>query len=360
MKVLHLLVSGGVGGIENLIADYAERSEHENVFVFCWEGGAAAERISASGKKVIFLEKEKIGSKNLLLKLHNIFKEEMPTAVIVHHEAPLLWLFITYIAKKYPSVKTFCYAHCNARSMVRDNEKNLWLRKRICRFALCRCSKIIAISESVKKSITEYFSVPQNKITVVYNGVNCEKFLSHPKVKSEGLRLIYVGRLIRDKGVQGILSALSQIKNDKVTFTVVGDGDYGDELKHQAKQLEISDRVKFLGARYDVPQLLADADVFVHFPEWEEGFGIAVIEAMASGLICVCGKSGALSEIITHGTNGFLVEKGDISMLALQLKSLMEITDASKLDEIRTEALKTAQSFSVERFVQQLDKTLVE
>ncbi|MBQ2824527.1 MAG: glycosyltransferase family 4 protein [Oscillospiraceae bacterium] len=68
--------------------------------------------------------------------------------------------------------------------------------------------------------------------------VNCEKFLSHQKVKSEGLRLIYVGRLIRDKGVQGILSALSQIKNDKVTFTVVGDGDYGDELKHQANGVQ--------------------------------------------------------------------------------------------------------------------------
>lgn len=356
MKVLHLLVSGAVGGIENLIADYAEYSAHDNLFVFCWEGGVNAERIASGGKRVMFLEKEKIGAKKLFSQLHKIFREEMPQAVIVHHEAPLLWLFILYISKKYPSVKTFCYAHCNAHSMVRDGERNLWLRKLICKRALRRCSRVIAISRSVEDSVVEYLSIPRSNVTVVYNGVKLGRFLPHTGSADGGLRLIYVGRLIRDKGVQGILAALSQISNDRITLTVAGDGEYRSELEQLAQQLGISGRVEFLGARNDIPNLLAQADVFVHFPELEEGFGIAIIEAMASGLVCICGRSGAIPEIITNGKNGFLVEKGNVSMLASQITSVMDRLGSSELDSVRTEALKTAEMFSAERFAQRLDR----
>ena len=360
MKILHLLASGGIVGIENLIADYSEYSAHENIFVFCWEGGVNAERIAANGKRVMLLEKEKIGAKKLFSQLREIFSEEKPQAVIVHHEAPLLWMFILYISTKFPSVKTFCYAHCNAHTMVRDGERNMWLRKLICKCALRRCSRVIAISRSVEDSVVEYLSIPRSNVTVVYNGVNLGRFLPHLGSADEGLRLIYVGRLIRDKGVQGILAALSQIKNDRITLTIAGDGEYRSALEQQAELLGISNRVELLGARNDIPHLLAQADVFVHFPVCEEGFGITIIEAMASGLICVCGKSGAIPEIITHKSNGFLVEKGNVSMLASQLNSVIDKLGSPELDNIRTEALKTAEMFSAERFAQRLDKVVCE
>lgn len=55
-----------------------------------------------------------------------------------------------------------------------------------------------------------------------------------------------------------------------------------------------------MGTRYNIPELLNDADIFIHMPEWEEGFGITIIEAMAAGVICVCSNNGAISEIINN------------------------------------------------------------
>jgi len=336
--------------------DYAEYSKHENIFVFCWRGGPVTQQIIQAGHKVYILEKEKIGSRRLFKSILDINKTEKPQAVIVHHESPLLWLFVRYIAGKNPAVKTFCYAHCNARSMLRDNEKGLWLRKLICRSAFNHCTRVIAISHSVEDSVAEYLSVPRERISVIYNGVNLKRFPPHTRAAGDGLRLIYVGRLIKDKGVQGILKSLAETGSDKITLTVVGDGDYRDALEQQARRLGIRHRVEFLGARDDVPQLLASADAFVHFPEWEEGFGIAIIEAMASGLVCICGRSGAIPEIITHGSNGYLVDKGDTSMLAERLNLVLSQRDTAELSDICREAIKTATCFSLDRFAQQLDR----
>lgn len=356
MKVLHLLTTGTFGGIECLLMNYTGISKHENVFVFGWGGGEIAERISSDGNKVYVLQKEKIGSAGLLRELNAVFCEERPQAVIVHQGAPLLWLFVCYIAKKYPSVKTFCYAHCNAHSLVRDTERGLWLRRLICRRAFRCCNRVLAVSCSVRDSVAEFISIPKDRISVIYNGIDLSQFKPHTKNGDGGLKLIYVGRLIKDKGVQRILTSLAGTENDKITLTIVGDGDYRDTLEQMARQLGLAHRVTFLGSRSDVPQLLASADAFVHFPECEEGFGIAIIEAMASGLVCICGRSGAIPEIITNGKNGFLVEKGNVSMLASQITNVMDRLGSPELDSVRTEALKTAEMFSAERFAQRLDR----
>ena len=123
-----------------------------------------------------------------------------------------------------------------------------------------------------------------------------------------------------------------------------------------AKELGIGDQVDFLGTRSDVPELLAGADVFIHLPDCAEGFGIAVVEAMASGLICVCNDRGALPEIVEDGVSGLIVKSGD--SVTERLRSL--IPGSAQWERIRRGAVEAAQKFSIETFAVKLDALIEE
>ena len=166
--------------------------------------------------------------------------------------------------------------------------------------------------------------------------------------------MIYVGRLEKVKGVQNILKGLEKA-DKKFHLSIVGDGEYTNELKRLSHKLLLDDNVDFLGRRDDIPELLSKADVFVHLPEWEEGFGIAVVEAMASGLICICGNVGALPEIIEDGVNGYLVEKSNYSLFWEKVNDYLQNSNGSASD-MYLNALCKAFCFSIEKYAYYLDQ----
>ena len=125
-------------------------------------------------------------------------------------------------------------------------------------------------------------------------------------------------------------------------------------------ELDIDSRVQFLGTRDDVPELLADSDVFVHLPDCAEGFGIAVVEAMASGLICVCGDRGALPEIVEDGVSGFLVKNNDPERLAEIVRAIAGNPNSEAYAKIRANAVTAAGRFSIEAFTAKLDALIEE
>ena len=130
-------------------------------------------------------------------------------------------------------------------------------------------------------------------------------------------------------------------------------------LKGLSRELGIADKVHFLGTRYDIPCLLNDADIFIHMPEWEEGFGLTILEAMAAATVCIVSNNGALPEIITDGENGFLVEKGNIEQLAEKIKLVFELLDTAEMQMIRKNAQKRAEELSIERYASQFDEIIL-
>ena len=361
MKVLHLMVSGRAGGIESLLRDYVEYSRHENIFLFAWAGGIVAEQIEASGCRVIVMDKEKQGSRAVFGRILELCEKERVDAIIAHHAAPMLRLAAMAAKLRSPRIKVICYAHSNAFELCDGRrEKGLALRKWIYRTTFLRADAAVAISNSVKDSLVEYLGLPGSRITVIYNGAILERFHRGRTEGGKTLRLIYVGRLIEEKGVQTILQALGYLRDADCRLTIVGDGDYRAPLQAIAKELDIDSRVQFLGTRDDVPELLADSDVFVHLPDCAEGFGIAVVEAMASGLICVCGDRGALPEIVRDGSSGFIVEKNDPERLAQLLRAIAEDPNSEIYETIRGNAVEASRQFSIEAFSTKLDDLVEE
>lgn len=355
MKILHFMVSGETGGIEILNRDYAKHSKHENIYVFFWHGGCVTDEMRTAGNHVIELNASKADFFGPLKKMRQLCKKEKPDAVIVHYIAPVLYLYAMHIKRKYPQIKVFGYVHedVNVCYTKKFSIRNV-LKHVIINHFFQRADGMIAISEFVKKSIVKRYQVSEEKIEKIYNGIDIKKFQQPIHQPKERLELIYVGRLIENKGVQNVIRALEKLPEElSWRFCIIGDGDYRTELEKQVKQYRLESKIQFLGNRRDVPQLLSQADIFLHMPEWQEGFGIAVVEAMAAGLICVCAESGAIPEIIEHGKSGYLIKES--KELFELLNRITKNIDCEEIMQIRNAAKKKADQFKIESYAEKLD-----
>ena len=242
---------------------------------------------------------------------------------------------------------------------MRLEEKGLFFRKIVLSKGLYQADRIVAISNSVKESLVHYFKIKEDKIRVIYNGVNTEKFSSDIQKRKSYSKIIYVGRLIEKKGVQLTLDELSNLSPEtKFYFMIVGDGDYREELEKYVKRKHLEGKVSFWGTRNDVAELLKESDIFIHMPLLEEGFGITIIEAMAAGLICICNDRGAIPEIIDNGVNGFILDHNKAGALSELLNRIFYAENHNKLNEIGMNAVNSAKKYSIENFSQSLDKLI--
>lgn len=362
MKVLHLLSSCGIGGIEVLCKDYGCFSEHKNVFVSLWEtDGPIAKEMKENGSNLVELNQSKKNYISTFKKLRLICKNEKIDVVIAQHSDPITFIYLILLKRKFPQIKTAVYVHSNAADMCRSNRKKLAsAKKALLKKAAKASDRVIAISNSVKNSVIDILQVPERKISVVYNGANVDRFRAQAHPFATPVNIIYVGRLIEEKGVQVTLTALAKIKKETgadFRFRIVGDGSYRSALEAKAKELELGDSVEFLGKRRDIPNLLSESDIFIHMPVWEEGFGITIVEAMASGLVCVCAKSGAIPEIIDDCETGFLVEMGNPDELAERIEKIIS-EDRSEIMRIKENARRRADDFSIQTFATKLDETI--
>lgn len=356
MKVLHLLVSGNPGGIEVLMRDYAIHSENENIFLFVWGGGTIADEMKHKGLQTIVLDKNKDGTWHVLKKILEITDRENVDAVVSHHSAPLLKIALLCVKAAKHTVKTIAYAHANAFDICEGKrKKGLWLRRAIHRTAMKRADGVVAISRSVETSLREYLGVDRS-VQIIYNGIPVQKFYRICKEKMPYLTLVYVGRLTEEKGVHTTIKALARVKDTiPFVFHIIGDGSYRPKLEALAAENRLEDCVRFWGTQKEIMSFLSRADVFVHMPQWEEGFGITILEAMAAGCICVCSANGAIPEILTDGENGFLVPKSSDATLAEKLVEISGLLGSEQLRKMQENARIRAADFSVDVFSEKLD-----
>lgn len=357
MRVLHLLSSGSIGGIESLCRDYASFSRHENVFVFLWSGGYNADKIAETGSKVYVLNALKKHFLRLWDKIKSICVDEKVNLVITHHADVYSHMCMLFIKRYFPMIRTIAYAHANAEDMCHSSrDGGNFFKKQVLKYFFVHADKTVAISESVKRSLIELFGLSPEHITVIYNGVNIERFCCSRELHSEILQIVYVGRLIEEKGVHITLKALSMLPEDcKYEFVIVGVGPKRHELMGLSHELGIDDKVIFAGERHDVPQILAKSDIFIHVP-LQEGFGITIVEAMKAGLTCICSRSGGIPEIINDEENGYLVETDDPDELSKVLYNIIIGYSDMKNCLIRENAIKRAEQFSIVNYTSAIDE----
>lgn len=187
--------------------------------------------------------------------------------------------------------------------------------------------KVIAVSQAVKKAIVEETFVPEEKVAVIYNGVDPAKFnLTVAKQEEGKVKFIYIGRIVRSKGLFDLIKVFKEVNPEKASLELVGDGADFDELKGLVAGLTLEKNVTFSGKlSYDevIKKYLA-ADVFVLPTLRVEGFPMTLPEAMLSGLPVIASNLGGISDAIKDGETGFLVPPGDHKILKEKIELLTE------------------------------------
>jgi glycosyltransferase involved in cell wall biosynthesis len=133
-----------------------------------------------------------------------------------------------------------------------------------------------------------------------------------------------VARFSEQKDHELLLQAIARIKADRAyEVDLVGDGPLMEASRRTAEELGIGGRVRFLGARNDVPQLLAKAQAFLLISKWE-GFPRSILEAMRAGLPVIASDVGGVKELVKDGETGFLIPRGDLHTMIDRIGRVVE------------------------------------
>ena len=161
------------------------------------------------------------------------------------------------------------------------------------------------------------------EIPIIPNGVDATRYAFENRDWSAP-RLLSVGRLVYQKGLDLGLRALGQLKDLDWRWSIAGDGPQMDALKSLARELGIAERVTFLGwqSREEMVKDYHQANLFL-FPSRHEGMPNAVLEAMASGLPVIATRIAGNEELVVEGETGFLVPSEDVDALRDALRKLL-------------------------------------
>lgn len=205
-------------------------------------------------------------------------------------------------------------------------------------------AKVVLCSTYMKDEVERIFALPTDKLCVIANGVDPSK-LQPAKVSPHSRSevpdrpvVLYIGRLVREKGVQVLVEAAPEILSSchAARFVILGAGPYQQELKDFVAQCGVSDHFEFRGFVSDEErnQLLQEASAAV-FPSLYEPFGIVALEAMAAGAPVVVADVGGLADVVMHGENGRKAYVGDAHSLAVQVcAAILQPQESARMAEV--------------------------
>lgn len=210
----------------------------------------------------------------------------------------------------------------------------------ITKFSIEQSDGVTTVSEYLRRQTQEVFSVA-NEVQVIPNFVNCDIYKPSEPRSGYRYRLIHISNFRPVKRVQDCIRILKEVRRSvPAELWMVGDGPERGSAELLARELGVSEHVEFMGKRAHVEELIPQADVLL-MPSETEAFGLVALEAMACGVPPVATDVGGVSELIFHGSDGFLGPKGDIAAQAADVVRLL--TDDSLYSRVsaaaRTKAL---------------------
>ncbi|MBI5782465.1 MAG: glycosyltransferase family 4 protein [Gammaproteobacteria bacterium] len=201
-------------------------------------------------------------------------------------------------------------------------------------FTSPRLKAVICNSRMVRDEIKRYFHLPDDRLPVIYSGVDTAAY--HPDLKkhrdairarhgipSGAVLYLFVGSGFERKGMSVLLQAMAKLP-EHTFLLVVGRDKHADRFQRRARALGLSRRVIFAGAREDVRPYYGAADVLT-LPSLYDPFPNVALEAMASGLPLVTSLKCGVAELIENGKNGFACDALDVEGQAGFMRTLLDV-----------------------------------
>ena len=353
--LFHIIDSLRVGGAEQFVVNmlrYHDRACYRPVCI-CLRapmGTHLEAAVQQMGVPLHFLD---VSNKPLRwlhnMKLNALFKKYRPT--IVHtHLGGIVYAFVLTMKYRTP-VRVHTLHSVAAHEMGMGPSR----RVRLLAFRFRVGSFVpVAIAEEVARTFEALYNYP-NPI-LIPNGVSIDAFSPDREVRQrvrrelqvepQTLVFVHVGRFAAVKNHEMLVAAFAQLVGQQPLPTelwLVGDGELREAVQHQVRALGIESRVRFLGVRSDIPDLLRAADVFV-FPSRWEGNPLSVMEAMAAGLPVIATAVGGVPELVEEGASGILVPNEDLHGLVAAMQRMAQDPN------LRRQMGQAARQRAVERF----------
>lgn len=333
MKILYIITGLGMGGAEHVVINLADAlsvSGHQVKIAYL-----TGEALVLPQRSEIEIISIGMGSPKDLIKayakLRALVKEMQPDVIHSHMFHANLLARLLRLTISIPKV-------ISSSHNINEGGKLRMLAYRL-------TDRLVNMSTNVSQEAVDAFVesgvVKPNRMITVANGINTQQFYFDKDVRTntrqelnitEEKIILAVGRLNKQKDYPNLLKAITYLKFIRKDFVVfiVGEGPLKEEMVSLVKSLNLTDIIKFLGIRHDIPALMSASDVFTLSSSWE-GFGLVVAEAMACERVIVATDCGGVSEVV--GPEGFLVEPRNSKLLAAELNKALNlsITERSEL-----------------------------
>lgn len=226
------------------------------------------------------------------------------------------------------------------------------------------CDFTTGVSHAVVARYLRLGLTSAGKIGVVPNGVDTTEFRPSAAVRQRMRRCLgvderfvwlAVGRIVPEKDYPTLLRAFAELERGRTVgpgavLLIVGDGSLRQQYESLSARLGIGERVRFLGIRTDVPDVMNAVDGYVLSSAWE-GLGVVLQEAAATALPVVATRVGGVPDVVVDERTGYLVTAGDPRALAGQMRRLMELSPAARRQVGLQGREYVHQSFALERVV---------
>ncbi len=327
-KVMLVAIGLGVGGTETHILELASRLDRSRFTVTVCalkSGGTMVQELEKRGVRVLSLDGTGKLDARVIVRLFKLLRAEQPDVV----QAFLFWANVAAracgrILRAFPVISSY------HDEVVREG----WLVRLVDRLTLTWTDRIVCCSGAVGRSVVSRIGGKIEQCTIIPFGVDIEQFEATAAAtrRELGLRdsqkvIGTVCRLVEPKkGLRFLLQAMAVLARKygqpPCQLLIVGDGPSRQELELLRDHLKLSTWVVFSGSRRDIPRVLHAVDAFV-LPSLYEGFGIAILEAMAAGKPVIATAVGGIPEFVLSGETGLLVEPGNVEALADAIDQLL-------------------------------------
>lgn len=358
IKILHIntgLVAGGVERLLNDLLPIFNKEENFQVDLYLLENkgnNLFEEELKKNNIKIIY------SKYNNKFDIRNIFeiRKLMKNYDIVHtHIFPSQF----YLPLSLIGLKNKPYLVTTEHSTSNKRRKYTVLSK-IEKYLYLKYDKIISISNETEIELKKWLKIKdkyRNKFQVIENGVNINKFyLNNIDVEEEFFKeerknkiITMIGRFSVEKDQATLIKTVKNIEN--ICLFLVGDGERKEEYQNLVKELNIENKVKFLGVRNDIPKILKITDICVLSSNWE-GFGLAAIESMAAGKPVIASDVDGLKQIVER--NGLIFEKGNERDLEEKIKFLLD--NKKEYEKISKKCLEKAKEYDIQKMTEKYMK----
>ena len=362
IHIAYLMTDVGPGGLQNMVFNLAHRLEPTRftcTIVSLSQLFPLTRRVETDRVKIMIFDKKPGNDLRLMYRLYRYLQHEKPHIVQTHNWGTL---FEGFVAAKLAGVPVVIHAE---RGTIQGRKRNLLFQRALWKAV----NQVLSVSEIHRQLLSATVGFPGEHIKPIANGVDTEIFQPRYDEKT-AIRTklgfepgrFYIGTVGNLRPVKNhalLLRACRQLclDQDDVRLIIAGTGPLKEQLSELAGLLGIQHKVRLLGARTDIPEVLNAMDLFV-LPSLSEGMPNAVLEAMACGLPVVATQVGGVSEVVEHGVTGLLVPSEDEAALTSRLEELFlsETTRQMLGKNARERALAC---FSLDKMVREYEQLYV-